>query len=169
MKKHRKRSEKAYGLFCMDGHQIFFKVCHLKIIGLLFLGGLLLAQMGCMQKVSIVPSAPPPIPPVQPEDSVQASEPPSPRMLASMELTEQARILLDRGRSDDAIRVLERAISIDSNNGRNYFYMAEAWLHKGNKEQAKEFNRIAEIYLRDDPEWRSPVNRQRDRIRLLQK
>ncbi len=140
-----------------------------KTISSLFLVGFLLSQMGCMQKISIISSPPPTVPPVQSEGSGQTSKQPSPRTLASMELTEQGRILLERGRSDDAIRVLERAISIDSGNGRNYFYMAEAWLHKENKEQAKEFNRIAEIYLRDDPEWESRIIRQRDRIHALPK
>jgi tetratricopeptide (TPR) repeat protein len=155
--------------FFLHLHRTFFNAYNRRIIGMLFLFGFWMAQAGCMQKISIVPSASSPIPPVQPEEQVKAPEQPSPCMMASMQLTEQGRILLEKGRSDDAIRVLERAISIDSSNGRNYFYMSEAWLYNGNRKQAKEFNRLSQVYLMDDPEWRSRVIQQRDRIQRLQK
>ena len=87
-----------------------------------------------------------------------------PRALASLRLTEQARILLESGKIDDAIVTLERAINVNPSNGQNYYYLAEAWLKKGNHSQAKEFNRLAAMYLRDEPEWSSRVNNQKKRI-----
>ena len=89
----------------------------------------------------------------------------SPQALASLELTEQARVLLESGKIDDAIATLERAINVNPSNGQNYYYLAEAWLRKGNHSQAKEFNRLADMYLRDEPEWARRVNNQKERIR----
>ena len=68
------------------------------------------------------------------------------------------------GKIDDAIVTLERAINVNPSNGQNYYYLAEAWLKKGNHSQAKEFNRLAAMYLRDEPEWSSRINNQKKRI-----
>ncbi|UCF93816.1 MAG: tetratricopeptide repeat protein [Desulfobacterales bacterium] len=73
--------------------------------------------------------------------------------------------MLERGQPDDAIRVLEQAINLNTTNGENYYYLAEAWLMKGNLGQAAEFNRLAEIYLEQDPQWSPRVRRQRERIK----
>jgi hypothetical protein len=43
--------------------------------------------------------------------------------------------------------------------------MAEAWLKKGNPSQAREFNRLASMYLKDEPLWMSRVKDQQERIR----
>lgn len=91
-------------------------------------------------------------------------EGPSPRTLASLRLTEEARLLLNAKQPDEAIRTLERALNIDPGNGRNYYYLAEAWLMKGNGAQARELNRLAEIYLENDPQWKEKVRRQKERI-----
>jgi len=88
-----------------------------------------------------------------------------PQALASMHFTEQARILLESGKIDDAITTLERAMNLDPSNGRNYYYLAEAWLKKGNPSQAREFNRLAVMYLRDETEWLIRVRDQQERIR----
>jgi two-component SAPR family response regulator len=80
-------------------------------------------------------------------------------------LTEQGRLLLESGSLDDAISMLERAISLNPTNGRNYFYLSEVWLLKGDTVQAEEFNRLAAIYLREDIEWMARVMEQRERIR----
>lgn len=93
------------------------------------------------------------------------TEEPSPRRLASLRLTEQGRLLLESGKPDDAIRVLERAINLNPSNGQNYYYLSEAWLLKGNLNQAQEFNRIADLYLRGDPEWVKRVMVQKEEIR----
>jgi tetratricopeptide (TPR) repeat protein len=89
----------------------------------------------------------------------------SPRALAALQLTEQGRMFLEKNQPDDAIGILERALNLNPNNGRNYYYLAEAWLMKWNIGQATEFNRLAEIYLKDDSEWLNRVILQRERIK----
>jgi predicted Zn-dependent protease len=89
----------------------------------------------------------------------------SPRAVASLGLTEQARMLLEGNKPDDAIRTLERAVNLNPSNGRNYYYLAEAWLKKGNPGQAREFNRLAAMYLRDDLDWMERVKTQEKRVR----
>jgi tetratricopeptide (TPR) repeat protein len=88
----------------------------------------------------------------------------SPRALAALQLTEQGRMFLENKQPDDAIGILERALNLNPDNGRNYYYLAEAWLMKGNIRQAAEFNRLAEIYLKDDNEWLQRVILQKERI-----
>jgi predicted Zn-dependent protease len=99
------------------------------------------------------------------KDTKDLSPRPAPRAIASLQLTEQARVLLQQDRSDDAISLLERAISLNPSDGRNYYYMAEAWLHKRNMAQAREFNRLAEIYLEENDDWIVKTSRQKERIR----
>lgn len=89
----------------------------------------------------------------------------SPRVLAALQLTEQGRIFLENNQPDDAIGILERALNLNPDNGRNYYYLAEAWLMKNNIGQAAEFNRLAEIYFKDDSEWLNRVMLQRERIK----
>jgi predicted Zn-dependent protease len=88
----------------------------------------------------------------------------SPRALAALQLTEQGRMFLENQQPDDAIGILERALNLNPDNGRNYYYLAEAWLMKGNMDQAGEFNRLAGIYLKDDNEWVQRVIHQRERM-----
>ena len=94
----------------------------------------------------------PPTPPVRQ---------PSPRAIASLQLTEQARMLLQADQADEAIRVLEQAVNVNPSNGQNYYYLAEAWIKKGNIAQAVEFNRLAGIYLSKDPAWTAKVVKQK--------
>jgi tetratricopeptide (TPR) repeat protein len=88
----------------------------------------------------------------------------SPRALAALQLTEQGRMFIENNQPDDAIGILERALNLNPDNGRNYYYLAEAWLMKGNFGQAAQFNRLAQIYLKDDNEWLQRVNLQKERI-----
>ena len=88
----------------------------------------------------------------------------SPRAVASLRLTEQARGLLQNGKVDDAMTTLERAMNLNPSNGQNYYYMAEAWIKKGNPSQAREFNRLAAMYLKDDPNWAGRVKDQQERL-----
>jgi tetratricopeptide (TPR) repeat protein len=74
-------------------------------------------------------------------------------------------VLLESGKVDDAITTLERALNVNPSNGQNYYYLAEAWLKKGNLSQAREFNRLAAMYLRDDPGWMNRVKDQEERIK----
>jgi len=94
-------------------------------------------------------------------------EKPRSREMASLHLTEQGQMLLERGKIDDAISVLERAVSIYGANGKNYYYLAEAWTKKGNIIQAREWNRLAEMYLAGDREWSKKAAEQRERITSL--
>ena len=100
-----------------------------------------------------------------PEESAKEN----PRAVASLQLTDQGRRLLADKQPDKAIRVLEQAVSLHPTNGQNYYYLAEAWLMKGFADQAKEFNQLAEIHLKEDSRWMIRVGRQADRIAELEK
>lgn len=130
---------------------------------------LIFLSSGCSPSRVIVSSPPSrDMPSPQPgtsKDTKDLSPRPAPRAIASLQLTEQARVLLQQDRSDDAISLLERAISLNPSDGRNYYYMAEAWLHKRNMAQAREFNRLAEIYLEENDDWIVKTSRQKERIR----
>ena len=93
----------------------------------------------------------------------------SPQALASLQLTDQGRRLVEDKQPDKAIRVLEQAVSLHPTNGQNYYYLAEAWLMKGFADQAKEFNQLAEIHLKEDSRWMIRVGEQADRIAELEK
>jgi tetratricopeptide (TPR) repeat protein len=97
---------------------------------------------------------------VEPEPSQE----PDPRALASLQLTEQGRRLVEAGKSDQAIRVLEQAISLNPDNGENYYYLAEAWLLKGIMSEAKKFNQLAEIHLKENSQWMERVIQQANQI-----
>ena len=93
----------------------------------------------------------------------------SPRVVASLQLTDQGRRLLEDRQPDKAIRILEQAVSLHPTNGQNYYYLSEAWLMKGSAAPAKEFNLLAEIHLKEDREWMIRVANQADRITELEK
>jgi len=136
-----------------------------------FIGfALCLALAAC----AVVPQAPTPspsppspssAPTVRKSDQTPPPKDESPRAVASLRLTEQARVLLESGKVDEAITTLERAMNVNPSNGQNYYYLAEAWLKKGNPSQAREFNRLAAIYLKDEPGWMNRVKDQQERIR----
>jgi len=104
------------------------------------------------------------------EEQKEHQEPdqPSPRVLASLKLTDQGRRYVDAGDADRAIRVLEQAISLNSNNGQNYYYLSEAWLLKGFAAEARQFNGLAESHLTGDKDWEKLVTRQAERIIRLE-
>jgi len=102
---------------------------------------------------------------IQKGNQAQPRQGDSPHALASLRLTEQARMLLDSDKPDDAITILERAVNLNPSNGQNYYYLAEAWLGKGNPHQAREFNRLAAMYLRYEPDWMNRVKTQEERIK----
>jgi tetratricopeptide (TPR) repeat protein len=129
--------------------------------------------LGCATTVSGPPTPPYEKAPVETKKPVQMPEKPpspqltpsvkqpSPRAVASLQLTEQAQMLLQANQTDEAIRVLEQAINVNPSNGQNYYYLAEAWIKKGNIAQAVEFNRLAGIYLTKDPDWMAKVVKQK--------
>ncbi len=102
------------------------------------------------------------------EKQEPVAEESNPRLIASLQLTQQARALIETGQADSAIRILEKAVSIDPSNGRNYFYLSKAWLIKGDTEQALNFNELALIHLRSDETWRQRIADQTQRIRNRQ-
>ena len=73
-------------------------------------------------------------------------------------------MLLETGYPDDAISVLERAVGLNPTNGENYYYLAEAWIAKGDTVQAEEFNRLAALYLKEN-DWKLKLLDQQERIR----
>ena len=100
-------------------------------------------------------------------EEAEISEEPAeenPRVVAALQLTGQGRRLLEDRQPDKAIRVLEQAVSLNSTNGQAYYYLSEAWLMKGSAAQAKEFNHLAEIHLKENSEWMIRVAQQADRI-----
>lgn len=114
------------------------------------------------------------IPPAPSKAETPPSEAPPPpeqkpdaRMTATANLVEQGKNYLENGKPDQALNVLERALSVYPGNGRTYYYMAEAWVMKKNKHQAMEFNRLALMYLSADHQWRDKVADQRRRIEIL--
>jgi tetratricopeptide (TPR) repeat protein len=105
------------------------------------------------------PPAPPP-----PKTTEIPRETPSPRALASLELSRQAQSLIEEGKPDEAIRILEQAVNLHPGSGENYYYLAEAWRRKGNLSQASEYNNLASIRFKDNPEWMERIALQKKRI-----
>ena len=103
----------------------------------------------------------------QTQSNIIIREKPGPRIVASLQLVEQAKALIDDKRPDAAINVLERAISIHPASGQSFYYLAEAWMLKENTDQAKEFNRLAAMYLEKDAQWSKRIEKQQARIRKL--
>jgi tetratricopeptide (TPR) repeat protein len=129
----------------------------LTIITITFLLGLTIA--GCVKEQVSQPH-----PPATQEAEPDWSEETDPRTLASLQLTDQGRRLVEAGKTDQAIRVLEQAISLNPDNGQNYYYLAEAWLLKGVMSEAKKFNQLAEIHLKDNSQWIQRVIQQANQI-----
>ena len=90
---------------------------------------------------------------------------PDARVAAAHSLTRQGYRLLQDGDFDGAIRVLERAVGVHPADGPGYFYLAEAWLAKGDCGRAARFNDLAALYLRGDRQWARRAAAQQERIR----
>ena len=93
----------------------------------------------------------------------------SPQEKASLQLTEEGRQLIEEDQPDQAIRSLEQALSLNPDNGPCYYYLAEAWIQKGNFSEARQFNSLAENYLKKDKSWNARVVRQADKIDSMEK
>jgi tetratricopeptide (TPR) repeat protein len=134
-------------------------------VGCIFLFVIMAA--GCSPRPVVVApsrSSPGPGPTPPPAEKIEQPSKPTPRTLTSLRFTEQARLCLEARKPDEAIRILERAVNLDPNNGRNYYFLAEAYLLKDVLDQAREFNRLADIYLAEESSWRKRVKRQKERI-----
>lgn len=128
------------------------------------IGGLGFIVWGCAPVISIPSSQTRWNRDIQTGETGSTPEKPTPRTVASLQLTDQGRRLLETGNPDDAIGVFEQAINIDPTNGQNYYYLSESWLMKENIVQAVEFNRLAAIYLEDDEKWLNKIMLQKERI-----
>jgi hypothetical protein len=78
---------------------------------------------------------------------------PTPARAASLRITEQERVDLERGHTDDAIRELAHAISIDPSNSYAYFYLGRAYIARRDYGQAQTFFRRAEIGVASNSAW----------------
>jgi len=78
---------------------------------------------------------------------------PTPARAASLRITEQQRVELEQGHTDDAIRELAHAISIDPSNSYAYFYLGRAYVTRKDYTQAQTFFKRAEIGLASDSAW----------------
>jgi hypothetical protein len=78
---------------------------------------------------------------------------PTPARAASLRITEQQRLELERGHTDDANRELAHAISIDPSNSYAYFYLGRAYVARQDYGQALTFFKRAEIGLASNSAW----------------
>jgi tetratricopeptide (TPR) repeat protein len=149
-------------------------LCGILVAGVLLLSacapGGVLTPLPTEKRHPEPPLSRPPLKKPLPEDAPPAAsdqavpERPSPRHLASLQLADQGRRLLQEGRVEEAISVFERALTLNPGHGPYYYYLAEAWKMKGNTAQALEFNRLAALHLDHDAEWRSRVANQQEDI-----
>jgi len=134
-----------------------------------FLCALLLLAAGCRSAGTAGrPGAPPG---AAIDDTAEIDEPverrvtePESRIRAARDLNRRAADLLDGQMPDDAIDLLERSIAIDPANGEAYYYLSRAWQMKGDRGQALEFIRLAEIYTGDNDNWHPKVMEQKAHI-----
>ena len=127
---------------------------------------MILALWGCMpQTVQPPPPQPPPSappggppppkssvkPPPTPPRTVRPREtPPSPSMMASTQWVDEAIHAIEVGNHERATALLERAISVEPNNGRAFYYYGLAMGERGETRAALTLLRKAEILLRSD-------------------
>jgi len=147
-------------------------------LSLFLIGVVCLAVSGCAARTVTMPSPRPPStkPTVEPRKPVETRKQPealpeqkSPRAVAALTLTDQAKMHLKNSQPDQAITILERAINLNPGSGQNYYYLAEAWLTKKNLAQAAECNNIAADYLDGDSSWTARVTEQKKRIQSFYK
>ena len=77
----------------------------------------------------------------------------TPARMAALRETEQARLELQAGHTDEAMRDLGRAVSIDPGNPFEYFYLGRAYIARRNYHQALTFLERAEIGFAARPDW----------------
>ncbi|MFZ0677593.1 MAG: tetratricopeptide repeat protein [Candidatus Binatus sp.] len=78
---------------------------------------------------------------------------PTPARAASLRITEHERVELEQGHTDDAIRELAHAISIDPSNSYAYFYLGRAYIARKDYGQALTFFKRAEIGVASNSVW----------------
>ena len=136
-------------------------MCRGRMRRLLAIGGFCLYTIctvwGCTAPAVRQPprSSPPPLPQASPPPTspgvLRPRElPPSPSMVASAQWVEEATRAIDTGDYNRATALLERAISVEPNNGRAFYYYGLAIGERGNPNNALALLRKAEILLRGD-------------------
>ncbi len=85
------------------------------------------------------------------DDEIKKAD--TPARMAALRVTEQARVELGAGETNDAIRDLARAVSIDPANPFEYFYLGRAYIARRNYAQALTFLQRAEIGFGARPDW----------------
>ncbi|MCB2185451.1 MAG: tetratricopeptide repeat protein [Deltaproteobacteria bacterium] len=114
------------------------------------------------------PAERPPVPPGAPEARPPAAPVPpkrlTPRARASLSLTAQGRKFLGAGKVDQAMATLERAQALDPENGSAAYWLAEAWLKKGDPGQATVYHRQAQLHLGGDAAWQGRLAAQARRL-----
>ena len=78
---------------------------------------------------------------------------PTPARAASLRITEAQRVELERGHTQDAIRELAHAISIDPSDSYAYFYLGRAYVARRDYAQAQTFFKRAQIGLASNSAW----------------
>jgi tetratricopeptide (TPR) repeat protein len=77
----------------------------------------------------------------------------APGLAASLRLTEEGRKQLADRQTDEAMRSLARAVSVDPGDAFAYYYLGRAHLQRKNYEQALTFFRRAEVGFSARPDW----------------
>ena len=96
-------------------------------------------------------ASPPTTPPLSPSATAStAIQPPSATMVASAQWVEEASRAIDVGDYDRAMSLLERAISVEPNNGRAFYYYGLAMGERGRPGAALSLLQKAEILLQGD-------------------
>jgi len=134
------------------------------------LGAAILLLLSACRTVLPPPEPLPPTPPARPE-TIPPPSMPSPdtesvrlREQAAETLTASGRQELQQGHPDAALRLFEQAVSLSPHYGPGHYYLAEAWLAKGNAPQARQFHRLAALYLEKDASWRTRLADQARRL-----
>jgi Tfp pilus assembly protein PilF len=78
---------------------------------------------------------------------------PTPARAASLRITEAQRVELERGHTENAVRELAHAISIDPSDSYAYFYLGRAYVARRDYGQAQTFFRRAQIGLASNSAW----------------
>lgn len=94
----------------------------------------------------------------QPQKPPQSTQAPgrtvnAPQRNASQALVDKALVEYHAGELDAAMRLLQDAITIDSQNGAAYYYAAQVCLDNDNAAEATGFLDKAEVLFADDEAW----------------
>lgn len=77
----------------------------------------------------------------------------SPRAKAAQALLQQGQEALESGEPEASIASLQRAVDMDPNCGACSYWLAEAWLVQGDRDQARAHHQRAQRLLEQDPSW----------------